>query len=128
MPPDPAELSREDRIRITHMLEAATRVARFCRGMTRVTLEADEMRFLAVIKSIEIIGEASTKVSEAAQGRVRGIDWVGVRRMRNRLIHGYDNVDPARVWDAVEIDIPPLIAALETALKPKSNRDDKRDG
>ena len=116
MPRDPAEVLREDRIRLIHMLEAARRVARYCQGMTRATLEADEMRLLAVVKSIEVIGEASTKVSQATQARVPGIDWLGVRRMRNRLIHGYDTIDAARVWDAVELDVPGLIAALEAEL------------
>jgi uncharacterized protein with HEPN domain len=121
MPRDPAEVLRRDRIRMTHMLQAARRAARFCSGMTRATLEADEMRFLAVVKSIELIGEASSKVSQATQARVAEIDWLGVRRMRNRLIHGYDTVDPARVWDAVEIDIPPLIEALQHALETGSD-------
>lgn len=74
------------------------------------------MRLLAVVKSIEVIGEASTKVGDATRARVHAVDWVGIRRMRNRLIHGYDTIDVARVWDAVEIDLPPLIAGLEGAL------------
>jgi len=98
------------------MLEAARRVVRFCHGMTCETLEVDEMRFLAVVKSIEMIGEAATKVSEATQARLTEIDWKGVRRMRNRLIHGYDTVDPARVWDAVELDVPELMRLLESDL------------
>ncbi len=72
---------------------------------------------LAVVKSIEVIGEASTKVSEQTMQRVPAVDWRGVRQMRNRLIHGYDTIDPERVWDALSIDVPPLIAALESALE-----------
>jgi uncharacterized protein with HEPN domain len=116
MPRSRADVLREDRIRLIHMLEAARRVERYCAGMTCAALEADEMRLLAVVKSIEVIGEASTKVSDATCTRVTEIDWQGVRRMRNRLIHGYDTIDVARVWDAVEIDVPPLIAALSKAL------------
>ncbi len=116
MPRDAGETLRQDRIRLTHMLEAAKRVERYCAGLTRESLEADEMRLLAVVKSIEVIGEASTKVSATMCAAVSGIDWQGVRRMRNRLIHGYDTIDVARVWDAVEIDLPPLIRAIENAL------------
>lgn len=101
------------------MLEAAERVARFCAGLTREKLESDEMRLLAVVKSIEVIGEASMKVSPAVQARLFSIDWLGIRRMRNRMIHGYDTIDVARVWDAVEIDIPPLMAALRKELGAK---------
>lgn len=74
------------------------------------------MRLLAVVKSIEVIGEASTKVSGATMSRVDGIDWLGVRRMRNRMIHGYDTIDVARVWDAAEIAVPGMVVALESAL------------
>ncbi|MGD9688436.1 MAG: DUF86 domain-containing protein [Phycisphaerales bacterium] len=65
---------------------------------------------------MEVVGEASTRVSAATQGRFPAIDWQGVRQMRNRLIHGYDTIDPARVWDALSIDVPPLIRELESAL------------
>jgi uncharacterized protein with HEPN domain len=116
MPRDPAEVQRHDRIRMTHMLAAARRARDYCGGMTCETLEADEMRFLAVVKSIEMIGEAASKVCESTQSRIAAIDWSGVRRMRNRLIHGYDSIDPERIWDAVQIDLPPLIAALEAEL------------
>lgn len=116
MPRDPAAILREDRVRLTHMLDAARRVMRYCDGLSAATLAADEMRLLAVIKSIEIMGEAATKVSAATQGRIAEIDWQGVRRMRNRLIHGYDSIDVARVWDAIELDVAPLIRTLEAAL------------
>lgn len=97
MPRDPADILREDRIRLTHMVESARRAVRIATGLTAASLAADEVRLLAVTKSIEIIGEASTKVSEPTQRRVPAIDWQGVRHMRNRLIHGYDTIDPDRV-------------------------------
>jgi uncharacterized protein with HEPN domain len=116
MPRDPADILREDQIRLTHMVESAHRAVRIASGLTEASLAVDEVRMLAVVKSIEIIGEASTKVSQATQQRLPSIDWRGVRQMRNRLIHGYDTIDPARVWDALSIDVPPLIAELERAL------------
>jgi len=116
MPRDPADTLREDRVRLLHMLESAQRAVRIASGQTAATLAADEVRLLAVVKSIEIIGEASTRVTEATQLRLPGIDWLGMRHMRNRLIHGYDSIDPARVWDALAIDVPPLIEELERAL------------
>lgn len=116
MPRDPADILREDRIRLTHMVESARRAVRIASGLTAAALAADEVRMLAVVKSIEIIGEASTKVSDATRHRLPAIDWQGVRQMRNRLIHGYDAIDPDRVWDALSIDVPPLISELESAL------------
>jgi uncharacterized protein with HEPN domain len=122
---DPDNVMEQDRNRLMHMLESARRAQRYCTGMTRETLEADEMRFLAVLKSIEVVGEAAAKVSEATRARLVGIDWLGMRRMRNRLIHGYDTIDPHRVWDAVELEIPGLIEALEAELRPGGTDEQK---
>jgi uncharacterized protein with HEPN domain len=116
MPRDPATILRDDRIRLTHMADSARRAVRIASGMTEMTLAEDEIRLLAIVKSIEVIGEASTKVSEATQKRLAAVDWHGIRQMRNRLIHGYDTIDPARVWDALSLDVPPLIRELEQAL------------
>ena len=69
-----------------------------------------------MLRAIETIGEASTKVSEPTRLRLPGIDWWAVRRMRNRIIHGYDTVDTAIVWDTVQLAVPQLIAELERAL------------
>ncbi|MBC7834108.1 MAG: DUF86 domain-containing protein [Phycisphaerales bacterium] len=116
MPRDPADAIRQDRIRLTHMVESARRAVRIAAGLTEESLAADEVRLLAVVKSIEVIGEASTKVSEGTQRGVPGINWRGVRQMRNRLIHGYDTIDPIRVWNALTQEMPPLIVELERAL------------
>jgi uncharacterized protein with HEPN domain len=116
MPRDPADVRREDRIRLMHMVESAKRAVRISSGLTAALLAADEIRMLAVVKSIEVIGEASTKVGEETRQRLPAIDWQGIRQMRNRMIHGYDTIDPARVWDALSIDVPPLIAEIERAL------------
>lgn len=116
MPRDPAAHPDDDRNRLTHMLEWARKAARFCDGRQPTVLDQDEMVLLAVLKAIEAIGEASTKVSEPTRARLPGIDWWAVRRMRNRIIHGYDTIDTTIVWDTVRLAVPPLIAELERAL------------
>jgi len=58
MPRDPRDVLEEDWIRLTHMLESARRTIRIADGMTQATLESDEVRLLAIVKSIEVIGEA----------------------------------------------------------------------
>ena len=116
MPRDPAVNPGDDRVRLTHMLEWARKAVRFCDGRTTADFDRDEMFLPAVLRAIETIGEASTKVSEPTRARLPGIDWWAVRRMRNRIIHGYDTVDTAIVWDTVQLAVPPLIAELERAL------------
>jgi len=98
------------------MLESARRALRITQGMTRASLEADEVRLLAVVKSIEIIGEASMKVSEETCKRLPGIEWRGIRAMRNRMIHGYDTIDVDIVWQTIIESVPPLIVELERSL------------
>jgi len=114
---DPRAVREEDRIRLTHMLESARRTLRITDGMNLESLEKDEVRLLAVVKSIEVIGEACTKVSEGTCSRLTRIDWRGIRSMRNRMIHGYDTIDTAIVWTTVVEYIPLLVAELEGALE-----------
>jgi len=116
MPRDPAVNPDDDRIRLTHMPEWARKAVRFCDGRTIEDFDRDELLLPAVLRAIETIGEASTKVSEASRARYSSIDWWAVRRMRNRIIHGYDTVDTRIVWDTVQLAIPPLIVELERAL------------
>lgn len=116
MPLSPGEVHAQDRVRLRHMLDAANRARRFCAGRRPEDLATDDMLLLATVKTIEVVGEASTKVSDATKSRLATINWSEIRRMRNRTIHGYDTVETPIIWDTVQIDLPPLIAALESAL------------
>lgn len=117
MPRDPAQYPGDDRNRLTHMLEWARKAVRFCEGRKEADFANDEMLLLAVLKAIETIGEASTKVSESTRARLPGIDWWAVRRMRNRTIHGYDTIDKSIVWQTVMVAVPGLIVELEKELE-----------
>jgi len=112
----PRESLDDDRIRLMHMLESAQRAIRIAGTMSQEALAHDEVRLLAVVKSIEVIGEASTKVSQSTRTRHAAIDWQGIRGMRNRLIHGYDSIDEQIVYRTLTNRLPPLIADLERAL------------
>ncbi len=69
-----------------------------------------------MIRLVEIIGEASAKVSPETQAMCPSIPWPQVVGMRNRLINGYDSVDLDILWDTIEIDMPPFIVKLEKIL------------
>lgn len=75
---------------------------------------------LGLLKCIEIVGEAAARVGADTQGRYPQIPWADIVGMRNRLVHVYFDIDLDRVWDTVEQDLPPLIAALEDALNAKN--------
>ena len=109
-------MDRSDDVRLRHMLDAAREASQFIAGRARADLDRDRMLTLALVKEIEIIGEAAGKVSDATRKRCAGIPWPGITGMRNRLIHGYSSVDLDIVWRTATAELPPLVAALENCL------------
>lgn len=106
----------DDQIRVRHMLDAAREVLSFVDGMEHAAFVRNRLVVLAVIKELEIIGEAAAKVSIATRDSNAEIPWQDVVGMRNRLIHGYFDIDLERVWDTVTGDVPELVKLLEKAL------------
>jgi uncharacterized protein with HEPN domain len=98
------------------MLEAAEKAAFHVHGRSREDFEHDEILQLALIRLLEVVGEAAAHVPPALQEQVPGVPWPDVVNMRHRLIHGYDRVDPEVVWQTLQNDIPALIDALKDAL------------
>lgn len=114
-------MHKDDVIRLRHMLDASNEAVGFARGRGRPDLDSDRMLALSIVRCIEIVGEAASKVSEDGRGRCPGIPWPEIVGMRNRLVHAYFEVDLDRVWDTVVQDLPPLIEALGKALaEPRS--------
>jgi len=98
------------------MLEAARKIAAFTHGGRRRDLDDDELLALAVVRLLEILGEAANSVTPTFANDQPNIPWRSLSGMRNRLIHGYFSVDLDIVWQVITSDLPPLIAALETLL------------
>lgn len=98
------------------MLDAVRDAIGFARGRKRGDLDADRMFALALVKCIDIVGEAASGVSKEFQFKHSLIPGTEVIGMRHLLVHGYFAVDMDRVWDTVTIDLPPLITELERML------------
>jgi uncharacterized protein with HEPN domain len=111
---------KEDTVRLRHMLDYARKVVRFTKGRSRADLDADEMLAMATIHSIEIIGEAVRAISEELRQRYPEIPWDSISGTRNRLAHGYIDVDLDIIWTIVTKDLPPLIKELRRILKEES--------
>ncbi len=105
-------MQREDKIRILHILDGCETVARFVEGRERSALDSDEMLRFALVRAIEVIGEAATRVSPSARAELSDIPWTQISSMRNRLIHAYFEVDHDIVWQTAIADIPDLHQAL----------------
>ncbi len=95
------------------MRDGALDAIRFIKGRTREELQTDRMLLLSLVKSIEIIGEAASKISAESRNELPDIPWKDIITMRNRLIHAYFDIDQNVVWDTVTADLPPLVATLE---------------
>ena len=104
---------RDDEIPIKHILEAAEKSVDFLSDQTREKFEADEKLSLSTIRLLEIVGEAANQVSEKYMKTHPEIPWRNMVSLRNRLIHGYFDVDLDIVWNTVKNDLPPLIEQLK---------------
>jgi uncharacterized protein with HEPN domain len=105
---------KADAVRIRHMLDAAQEAVSFADGHARSGLDNNRMLVLSLVKSVEILGEAATKISAETRARYPTIPWASIVAMRNRLIHGYFDINLDIVWATVTDDLPGLIELLET--------------
>lgn len=110
----------DDLTRLRHMLDAAHEAQRFIQNQSRSALDSNRVLVLALVRLIEVIGEAAAQISKDVQDAHPEIPWAKIIAMRNRLIHAYFDVDLDRVWDTVVDDLPPLIAQLEQIVPPAS--------
>jgi uncharacterized protein with HEPN domain len=103
------------------MLDAAREAMEFARGRRRQDLDRDRMLALTLVKCIEIVGEAAAQVSPEGRAACPRLPWPDMIAMRNRLIHGYFDIDLDRVWDTVKDDLPPLVNELGTRVATGQN-------
>lgn len=122
-------MQKDDVVRIRHMLDAAEDALSFVKNKRRANLDIDRKLVLALVKAIEIVGEAAVKVSADGRREHPGIPWDKIVSMRNRLIHAYFDIDLDILWQTVNEDIPALIAELEGIgeLGLKRRRSTKND-
>lgn len=109
-------LSNDDGVRLRHMLDAARHAVKFAEDRTRSDLDIDLMLALSTVRLLEIVGEAAKSVSDEARQGLPKIPWRQIAGTRDRLIHGYFDVDLDIVWAIVKNDLPDLIAELELIL------------
>lgn len=109
----------DDDVRLRHMLNAAEKAQAFMQDRSREDLDSDPMLLLAVVKTIEIVGEAAARVTKERQTAIPEIPWPQIVSMRNRLIHAYFDINTQVVWKTVIEDLPPLIQQLQAAIYEK---------
>jgi uncharacterized protein with HEPN domain len=107
--------------RLKHMRDAASAALNFSQGKVRSDLDTDTMLTFALTRAIEIIGEAAARLPATFRASHPEIPWAPIMGMRNRLVHGYYDVDLDVLWGTVSTNLTPLIAAIDALLSPPAN-------
>lgn len=102
---------------LVDILAAARLVLQFLEGVDEAQFYGDLMRQAAVMREVEIIGEAAKRVSDDFKARHAEIPWRRMAGMRDILIHAYDHVDLAELWNVTQVSIPELVALIEPLTK-----------
>jgi uncharacterized protein with HEPN domain len=102
----------EDRVRLHHMVEAGESAVQFVAGRQRGDLDTDRLLLFALVRAIEVLGEAASQISEETRATHANIPWRAIIGMRNRLIHAYFAINTEIVWQTVTQEIPALLPQL----------------
>ena len=106
----------DDRVRLGHMIDAAESVIQFTTGRSPSDLNADRMLLFAVVRAIEVVGEAAARMSEDLRSAAPRVPWRAIVSMRNRLVHGYFDIDTEIVWKTAAEELPALLPVLRGLL------------
>lgn len=110
-------MSRQSKLFILDMLENLRLCRSFVQGVSRESFATDRKTFYAVLRCLEVAGEASKNVPDVIRRAYPEIPWKEIAGLRDRLIHGYFGVNPDRVWQTVEVEVPRVLSQLEKVLK-----------
>lgn len=112
---------RRDEALILDIVEAARRIRHYAANLTRQTLEEDELRQDAIIRVLQVIGEATKMLSIEFKTAHPVIPWKEIAGMRDRIVHKYFEVDLNIVWEVINNDIGVLLATLEPLIPPEND-------
>ncbi|SMO45958.1 HepT-like ribonuclease domain-containing protein [Gracilimonas mengyeensis] len=110
------KLNKRDIVRLKHIQGAIVAIQSFTEGVDESSFNKNELIQSAVIRQFEIIGEASSRVTEETQQVFPEVEWRTIKNFRNLLIHEYFRVDAAEVWYSVLNDLPVLKSQIEEIL------------
>ncbi len=107
---------RSERTRLLHMRDVADRILLEHQKLNGQRLADDDFLFLAFERSVEIIGEAAYQLSREFRAAHPEIPWRPIIAMRHVVVHEYDDLDEARIWDVIENHIPALLPQLQAII------------
>ncbi len=109
-------MNPHDRVRLQHLTDALNSAIRFVQGRGRSDLDADEMLLFALVRAVEIAGEAASQVTAETRAQPPDLPWNSTVGMRNRLVHAYFDINREILWTTVTEAAPPLVERLKNIL------------
>ncbi len=114
-------MSRDPRVYLEDVLESIRRINAYVTGLDEAGLGADELRLDAVVRNLEVIGEAVKQLPEQITQQQSDVEWRKIAGLRNILIHHYFGIDVGIIWDVVQNKLPDFERQIRAIL---SNLDD----
>jgi uncharacterized protein with HEPN domain len=99
-------MSRDPRVYLEDILESIRRIRTYVEGLDKDDLGGDELRLDAVVRNLEVIGEAVKRLPDELRVQETGVEWKKIAGLRDILIHHYFGIDVAIIWDVVETKLP----------------------
>jgi uncharacterized protein with HEPN domain len=112
-------VSRDEALYIEDMVQACEKVVRFTAGLEYDAFVKDERTYDAVLRNLEVIGEAAKRVPPSVRERMPNVPWRAICGFRDVLAHGYFALDDGIIWNAVQNEIPKLLEVVREHLKSR---------
>jgi len=103
-------MSRNWRLFLQDMIESAGKVRRYAEGLSLESFQRNEMAYDAVLRNLEIIGEAAKSIPPEIRDRYPEVDWRGVAGLRDLLAHAYFGLDDNTLWDIIQTKLPDFLS------------------